>query len=573
VSNGISEAPPSGIGKLLMDARFVLPRHQRDYSWTEDEVRQLLDDVDDAIERKDKTYFLGLMVFMASDNGELIVLDGQQRLATTVILFSAVRSWLSQYSQHTKDANQIQEWFIGRSELGETTLHPRLMLNSINNPTFASHIVKSVPVEAISSSLAKLKRSDQNRALLEAALYCRERISKLAKRDNDAATTAKRLIQTVNYLRDNVGVVRLTVTSQAAAFTIFETLNDRGRPLSPLDLVKLYLFERAEKAETHSKSRIPDMESRWIQMMATLSSVKSSGDFLKTFWTSRHGRVQTPYLYEKLKEQYKTPDDAINLSIDMLTVSEQYAALEVADDPVWMPYSKATRESVRSLKLLGGQQVHSIILAALNKFAPHEVERLMRLLEYMIVRYQLIGGGRTGKLEIACAAIAKNIHDEEIKDASGAFKEFKTINPTDEEFQAAFGVKTERSNQKAHYLLRAIEMQERRSGANAAEEQIGDVTVEHILPRSPGAEWNPVINADDALVDDCVYRLGNLCLLGKINKDIGNASFQRKKKEAFARSGILTTKELGNYSAWDRKSIEQRQARMAKLAVSVWRFQ
>src|SRR5688572_26576985 len=76
--SGISEAHPSGLGKLLMESRFAVPNHQRDYSWTE-QVKQLFDDIDAAIDAPDETYFLGLMVFMASATGELIFFSSRRR--------------------------------------------------------------------------------------------------------------------------------------------------------------------------------------------------------------------------------------------------------------------------------------------------------------------------------------------------------------------------------------------------------------------------------------------------------------------------------------------------------------
>lgn len=119
MSNGITEAPATGIGKLLMDNRFWVPNHQRDYSWTQDEVELLFEDIEVALQKQSAVYFLGLMVFLHNAQGQLVVLDGQQRLATAVIIFSAIRSWLNQYSEFQGDAAKIQEWFIGRSELGK----------------------------------------------------------------------------------------------------------------------------------------------------------------------------------------------------------------------------------------------------------------------------------------------------------------------------------------------------------------------------------------------------------------------------------------------------------------------
>lgn len=572
--SGIAEAPPAGLGKLLIENRFCVPIHQRDYSWNEDEVKQFFDDIDSAIAENEESYFVGLMVFMQPDetakSEELIVLDGQQRLATAIIFISAVRSWLAQYSPHQKDANQMQDWFIGRSELGETEPLARLILNSANNQTFSDYIVNSIPTDEIKTALQKLKRQDRNRKLLEAVLYCRDRVAGIATDAGKPDETAKRLIKIVRYMQDKVSVARLMVSSDGAAFTIFETLNDRGLDLSPLDLLKNYLFKRAEQ---HSKPRIRDMESRWAQMMATLANVKAN-QFLKVFWTSRHGRIQRGSLYDALKKNYKTPDSAVEFSVDMLAASEQYAALETADDPVWAPYSKETREHVRNLRLLGGQQVHPIMMAGLNRFNVTEVERLLKLLEVITVRYQLVGGERTGRLEISCARLAKMIYDKQIDSASVAFQELKDIYPSDDDFKVAFRTKQERNNQKAQYLLRGIETQERQlaAGIMSKEEEPGTLTVEHILPKSPGPDWDPILKSDDALLEDCLYRIGNLCLLTTVNKEIGVVGFDEKKK-VYAISKIILTHQLAEVSNWDRQAIDQRQARMAKLAASEWRFQ
>jgi uncharacterized protein DUF1524 len=96
-------------------------------------------------------------------------------------------------------------------------------------------------------------------------------------------------------------------------------------------------------------------------------------------------------------------------------------------------------------------------------------------------------------------------------------------------------------------------------------------TLEHILPRKPGPEWKPVIDADPEIVEESVNRLGNLCLLTDVNRDLGSRGFAHKK-ETFAKSDLFITKELSQVSEWNRASIIERQARMAKMALTIWRF-
>ena len=49
MSTGITETPATGIGRLLNESRYIVPSHQRDYSWTADEVDQLFDDIENAM--------------------------------------------------------------------------------------------------------------------------------------------------------------------------------------------------------------------------------------------------------------------------------------------------------------------------------------------------------------------------------------------------------------------------------------------------------------------------------------------------------------------------------------------
>jgi hypothetical protein len=150
----------------------------------------------------------------------------------------------------------------------------------------------------------------------------------------------------------------------------------------------------------------------------------------------------------------------------------------------------------------------------------------------------------------------------------------KDIYVSDPDFRQAFQTKEERSSPKAHYLLRKLEIEEKRiassDGARVNDPGIG-LTIEHILPKNPGAEWDDVISDDPAIVEDCVYRLGNLCLLGKLNKEVGRKPFSKKRTE-YVKTDVLSTQSLTRFSEWTRQEIDQRQAAMAKRAVSIWRF-
>ena len=568
MTDALSEAPAYGIARLLQEGRFVVPSHQRDYAWSEDDVKQLFDDVSDAIAKKSDSYFLGLLVFLFNGNSYTI-LDGQQRLATTVIIFAAIRDWLKQYEVYLGDATKIQDRYIGASDLGEKDPTPTLVMNQANNHFFLEFVVKGAAIDDVIAAHKKLKRNDPNRLLLESIVYAHKRVKEIAQSIGDASKTAKYFFEFLTYFTNNIRTVRLIAKDESAAYTLFETLNDRGVDLSPLDLVKNFLFKQAAGK---SAATLSDMQARWVQMIATLANVKATS-FLKAYWTSRHGRIRTNLLFDTFRKEYASADKAIDLSTDLLAASEQYAALDSPDDAVWAPYSKETRTNVASLKLIGSQQAHPVILSGLKRFNVAEMQKLLHLLEVSIVRFLLIVGGNPGRFEPTCAKLAQSIYDGQIKTAAAALAELKDVYPSDSDFENAFKIKREGTNQKAQYFLKALEKEEQKQvkGPMANEWEPAAVTVEHILPKKPGADWKAVIAADPEIVDDCAARLGNMCLLTKINAKLGNKGFA-VKKVTFAKSDILTTKTVAKSQNWDRIAIESRQSHLAKLAKKIWRF-
>jgi uncharacterized protein with ParB-like and HNH nuclease domain len=84
------DARLDGVGHLLADRYIIVPPYQRAYSWTDEQIIELLRDISDAIRNKDSEYFLGTVVLIKNNEGSHSVIDGQQRLATVSILICAI---------------------------------------------------------------------------------------------------------------------------------------------------------------------------------------------------------------------------------------------------------------------------------------------------------------------------------------------------------------------------------------------------------------------------------------------------------------------------------------------------
>lgn len=401
-------------------------------------------------------------------------------------------------------------------------------------------------------------------------LYINRYIVKRAELCGNAEAAKDYFVNLVKFLTDTVQIVRFIVRGDEAAYTIFETLNDRGLDLAPLDLVKNYLFSRAER---HRVGGLRDLEERWTEMMTLLDSVKPDS-FLRTFWVSRHGKMEGTKLFKEFKKTYNTPDKTFQVAVDMRETAERYAAIFNSSDPIWSNYSAKSRKSVDALIIIGSSQMHPIMLAALGRFDKREMERLLLLLEVIAVRYQLVARGRPGRIESLGGRTAREITEGKITKATEVHSGLRELYIGDSAFRNAFAVKSEKEGKKARYLLSGLERQSLlRDGKTFADELVpGNVTLEHIFPKSPGDNWSAEVEKDPELAADCLYQLGNMCLLPEVNRALGNKQFA-DKKDVFRKSRLRTTQLVAEYDLWGRTAIEKRQKHFADLAVAEWRFQ
>ena len=411
-----------------------MPDHQRDFAWTDEEVEQFLNDIIGAIQDSEEDYFLGLVVVVKPGQVEKPweVLDGQQRLATTTMVYAAIREWLFS-AGFEADANKLQDDFIGSRELGETEAAPRLTLNINNRTVFREIVVDRRNDHFWASKYDVAPRYSSDRRLIEAAVTCRSRIAELASQSSrEPQAQAKVLVDLAKYLRDQVKIVVMDVASTANAYRIFETLNDRGLDLTVLDLVKNHMFGR-------SAHRLSEVQSNWLTMLSNIAG-RQADDFLKVFWTSKWGRIQRGRLFEEWRLKYGalSPEEVVTLSAELDQAADRVSALEVPDHDTWNSYSSACKRAVKSLSILGSHQTWPVMLAALEAFDIQQMERLLHHLIILTVRYQTIGRRRTGRLEIASARIAHGISRGSLDTPHKVWKEYASIVPDDEEFSEDF---------------------------------------------------------------------------------------------------------------------------------------
>jgi uncharacterized protein with ParB-like and HNH nuclease domain len=291
MSASVGRTPTVGLGDCISQNCIVVPNHQRDYSWTPPNVRAFIDDIEKALKSKSQIYFCGLMVFTRSSPRFLKVLDGQQRLATTLMIFSAIRNWLRQNSAFKDDEIKdtdglIQNQLLTTKFIGKPgPADPKLTLTVPNNEYFQKCVIQAIQLSELERLVKKIPDRDRNKHLLNAALLINRHIDETAKQYPDIESAHEYFVKLIQYICNEVQIVELVLENDAAAYTIFETLNDRGLELAPLDLLKNYLFSKAAGA---TPGTLADLEGRWSDMMLLLGTVK------QIHFCAHFGRRVTP---------------------------------------------------------------------------------------------------------------------------------------------------------------------------------------------------------------------------------------------------------------------------------------
>lgn len=552
-----------GIGMELEARKLAVPIYQRDYAWGEEDRDQVMDYWTDLhgsfVEGPDREYFLGTVVLSKEsrdhDDREMII-DGQQRLATTAILLAAIRDVYRERGDEER-ANHVQTTYLSKYDLESGEMIPQLLLNADDDPFFRSRIV---------DAQAAARPERQSHELIARGYgVLREQVA--AEADAYGSQWAARLGQWVKFVAERVRIISVAVPTESDAFLIFETLNDRGADLTIADLLKNYLFGR-------SGYGLNSVRNSWVATMTALELSASGGklftDFLRHYWSSRYGATRERELYGKIKERVVTQAQVVDFAQDLEKASRLYAAILNSDHEFWTALGSVTRDQVQALQTLSLEQNRPLLLAIMQHFEEAELRKAMRAMVSWGLRGLIVGGIGGGQTEKVYSQAAVNVRNGDVKTTDELLAAVGAIVPSDEEFTSQFAVARVSRGRLARYILIALE----RSFAGEPEPELvpnereEEVNLEHVLPKNPTEEEWPDFTPEAHKA--MVHRLGNMTLLQKGPNDrIGNAPFV-SKKPVLEGSVLRWTTDAGAYDEWTPAVISERQQLMAEHAAETW---
>lgn len=231
------------VGGLFAGRRFGLTYYQRDYAWSRSEVKALLTDLRREFSRGETSYYLGAIVFYQADSTTFLI-DGQQRITTLNLLLFHLRRLLEEQSLPTAGVDA-------------------LILPGPDRDSFAL----------------------EDPGVAEGSSHVARRYAELAE-DFPADLTGEFLSPFVAWLLDSVFVVGIEAADREHGWRIFETTNDRGVRLGPLDLLKGHLLVNAAAGQEA-------LGEVWRTMVADLAtaSPRAASDFVKSYLTARYATL------------------------------------------------------------------------------------------------------------------------------------------------------------------------------------------------------------------------------------------------------------------------------------------
>lgn len=543
--------------------KFIVPKFQRDYSWTEEQWGDLWSDLQDInFAEKDDSHYMGYLVLQEIADNQFIVVDGQQRLTTLTLLFIAAcyvfQEMIGNKLEIEENTIRLQELkkYVGPTNPITRAQENKITLNRNNNHffrTFLCQLSEHIPATGIKYSEKLLK---------EAKDYF---VKQLKEKFSDGQQLIEFILQNVSL---RLYFTTIIVNDEVNAYTIFETLNARGVQLSTPDLLKNYLLSLAAREVSHG-TVVDELDETWEKITEQIGD-NSFNDFVRHEWNSCSRSATKTELFRRIKTAITTPVESFSYIQRLYMQSFNYSALLDPNSDMWVSseYSPDEQRKIKTtlelLKMFKIMQPMPLLLAAKIKYNKTDFIHLLRNIEVISMRYNVICNLPPNDQENFYKGMANRVSHDNYS-AHQVKSELAKFYPNDEEFTSAFIHKDFKQTYRARYLLLKLQ--------NALENNLGslhesDLTVEHILPQKPTADWVKLFKSPES----SIFKLANMVLLPKnINRNLDRKPFA-EKKAAIMSSKLGINLMLIEFDEWTAENLMRRQRVLATQAKTIWRI-
>jgi uncharacterized protein with ParB-like and HNH nuclease domain/predicted transport protein len=551
---------------LKKSPQFVIPIYQRNYSWTEEQCRQLWTDLLRAGRLEQVTaHFIGSIVYVERglsnvvQQEALLVIDGQQRLTTSTLLIAALAKHFEskRISEllETFSAKKLRNYYLlNPDEEGER--HFKLLLSETDKETLLA-ILQASPMPADSST-----RINENYALFQQLI---------GQHENELEAICQGLAKLV--------IVDVSLDrSQDNPQLIFESMNSTGLELSQADLIRNFILMGLEpKLQTELyKSYWRPMEKGFGQAAYAVHF----DTFMRHYLTAKTGEIpNVREVYTAFKTYARSLKGGTrDLVADIHSYATYYCAIALGSEP-----ESSLKQAFNDLRELKVEVSYPFLLDAYNDYKhdrlnADELVQIVRLVESYVFR-RAICAIPTNSLNKTFAGLSRTLKkDRYLESVKAAFLLMRSYRrfPNDEEFQRDIKRRDLYNFRSRSYWLRRLENHGKKERVD-----VENYTIEHILPQneSLSKEWQTELGPEwQHLQQTWLHTLGNLTLTG-YNSEYRDFPFAYKRDQVFDKDGnsigfahspLKLNLGLGNVTTWNEDAIKARADRLALEAAKVW---
>ena len=577
--------------------KYVIPKYQREYSWRKPQWAALYDDI--MGESGSKPHFLGTVIAISGDDAihpQLELVDGQQRMTSLSILLAALyREMADGREQFIADESRLFESISLRKMLA-TNDNPRLRLQAQGNNNADYVYLVSLAISQNGQAPTPVPRYWGNRGIGKAYKYFRSRITSELEGSTDPLSVVFGMARRVR----NTVLVKIEVPDHASAFTLFESLNNRGMDLSPIDLIKNEMLARAD---SDRNLNIDNTYEKWMRVIAAVGPDGGAQErFLRYYYNAFKSTVGTPATHSNLIRLYENwlDEKGVDVLLDELAESGRvYGMLAGSTDDCGLPAFKKISDSLRHAG--GAQGFMPLMWFTANRerlqLSDKDLAHITMMLAIWFVRRNFTDYPATNTVQRLFVAILRNLEEDEPRTADQVIQylQEQLTKPTnyasDTRFEESLrGPVYEDNRDMTRYVLAAI-AQTGMTGETWVDlwrmNERGTqyyFTIEHIFPKTENItqEWIDAFGSKEQAEEvrsTLVHTLGNLTLTG-YNSDLGRMGFERKRDRKDSagryigyRNGLNLNDDVVDKTKWDAGAIKARTDRLVSVALKLLRLQ
>ena len=518
-----------------LDKVFIIPPFQRNYEWSTDECEELFKDIEIAYQTG-KTHYLGNVVYYEGRNSgasynEYILVDGQQRITTILLLLCAIRDIIEDESV----VDSINKRYL-KNDTGDNRFRVRLKQTSYDSQSFIS-VIDKVPNDNNDNNVIKNYKH----------------FIKLIK---ESTVPMKELYNTIPKLE--VVDVNLKIDNDLNAVqTVFEKINSTGKQLTAADLIRNYLL-----LSNNSEEQENLYQNYWLKIEQTVKNDNISTFARDYLIMNIFEDVADSNIYKTFKNHFNgTNATHVSILNDMYMLSKYYSWLKFETCP-----NKKINRFITLLNFLKTDNNYPLYLYCFEKLYdgnPNELLKILELLSDFMLRYRIVapsGGG--GAFRSVVYQLLEKLNSEEVglnyasilyelSNSSALSGRF----PDDEEFKNAL-MNSVNVNYARALLLRIEESETKNVSV-----PIRNVTIEHFMPQTLNDWWTDYLGGEEEaqrIFDNYLNCIGNLApMSGPYNSQNSNKPWYEKLKYIKSVQFAITS-EVTSHSEWKENDIKLR---------------